>query len=94
VEVVKRFSEEVVAFEAHGERVEQSLAEPDRQRLGCGLFEQQKAATRSEHALCLGDGGAVVRDSAQRQGADDGVEALVGKLERLCVADAQVDRGG
>jgi len=52
------------------------------------VLEQHEATTRPQHALGLRDGRAVIGDRAERQGADDRVEALVGELERLGVADA------
>ena len=58
--------------------------------MGCGRARAAAGAPRAEDAPRLG-GGAVVGDRAERQRAGDGVEALVGKLERLCITEPQVD---
>jgi hypothetical protein len=45
----------------------------------------------AKHPSNLRDRGSVVGDRAQRECADDGVERLVGEIERLRVADAQIN---
>jgi len=54
------------------------------------MLHQQQLSARTENPLRLADRGAVVRDGAEGEGEDNGVEGLVGKIHGLCVADPQV----
>ena len=53
------------------------------------MVEQQQPAARPQHPDHLGDRPLVVRDGAQRQGADDGVEGGPGERQGLRVAFAE-----
>ena len=62
----------------------------DRVRAADMLGEHDPAAG-PQHPLRLADRGSVVRDRAEPVGADDGVEEVIGEVERLGVADSHVD---
>src|SRR5215218_5313174 len=77
----------MVGGEADGQWLEQALDEPDRCGGASDVFEQQHPPAGSEHPPCLCYRRARVGDRAEAEGADDGVEALVGEVERLHVAE-------
>jgi len=88
--VLERLAQKVVALEADEQRVEQPLRHANGQQPAPHVLEQQEPAAGPQHTAFLSDRGAVVGDRAEGERADDRVETLVGKLERLGVASAQI----
>jgi len=89
--VLERLAQEVVGLEAYEDRVEQALDGAHRSHRATDVLEQDEPAPRTQHAPGLGDGSPVVGDRAQGERRHDRVEVLVGELERLRIALAQVD---
>jgi hypothetical protein len=77
-------------FEAEKQQLEQTLRGFEPGVTAADVLRQDEPAAGAHHAANLADGGAVAGDRAQGERAGDGVEALIGELERLGVADSQV----
>jgi hypothetical protein len=90
-EVIQGISHEVVGGDADAERVEHSLHGAYGKRCAAHVFEQHQPPAGAQDAMRLGHGSAVVRDRAQAERDDHGVEAVVLELQGLGVADPQVD---
>jgi hypothetical protein len=82
----------VVGRKAHGQRLQQPFDHANGTHRAADVLEQQQVPSRPQHAPRLGDRPARIRDRAQPQRAHHRVKALVGKLERLRVTDAKIDR--
>jgi hypothetical protein len=81
----------VVGAEADAQRVEDSLHGAYGWRWAAHVFEQDQPPAGAQDAVRLGHGRVVIGDRAQAERDEHRVEAVVFQLERLGVADAQVD---
>jgi hypothetical protein len=78
---------EVIVFESQEERLEQTLdgsAPPERTT---DMLHQNEATAGAQHPVNFADRDPVLGDRAERQGAGDGVKALVPKVEGLSVSN-------
>jgi RNA polymerase sigma-70 factor, ECF subfamily len=92
LEVVQRVAQQVVAGRSDAPGIQPPLDRPDRAKVAPNVLEQHEPATGTEHAEGLPDRLPVVRDGAQRQGGDDGIDARIVQVERLGVTQPQIDR--
>jgi hypothetical protein len=88
--VVERLAQQMVRLQAQEQRLQQPLYEAHGEQRAAHVFEQQKVSARAQHPSGLGDGPAVVRDRAEGESADHGVEGPIGEVQVLGIADAQV----
>src|SRR5207245_727236 len=88
---VERLAGEVVGGEPDGERLEDMFEKPNGKQWAADVLEQEDPAARAQYAASFRDGTVRIRDGAEAERAHDRVEGLVGELECVCVAEAQID---
>ena len=82
---------QVVAVDADGDRLDGLLEPVDGLRGAADVVDEDELSAGSEDSSHLGQGLVGVEDVAQGEGADDGVEGLVGEGEVVGVALLEVD---
>src|SRR5206468_6511540 len=70
--------------------LEQMLHDAYREEVAPHVIDEQQPASWPQDALHLTHGLPIVGDAAERESANDRVEALVGKGERLCVCHLEL----
>jgi len=82
---------EVVTLEPEHEGFQAPLNGANEHVRAPHMFEQENAPSGAQDAFHLHHGRTGVRDTAEGERAHDRIEGAVGKLERLRVADPEVD---
>jgi hypothetical protein len=88
--VAQRSAQEVLALQRHGGQLQRPLDHPGGPGGRGDVVGEEQQPARAQDPAHLGDGLAVVGDRAQRERADHGVEAGVGKRQGESVGLAQV----
>src|SRR6266542_6470882 len=91
LQVLERFSSQVVRLESQGQWLDQALTCADDPRGAPHMLQKQHPPRRLEDAHPLRHRLAVIRDGAQAQAEDHRVEPLIAKVQGLRVAFPKVD---
>ena len=90
LEVDQRLANQVIAFSPNRDPVEGLLENSNQSQWTGDVLHQDEPPPRAEDALDFAHSLPIVGDRAQRERANDGIEAAVGKRQRLRVSDAHL----
>jgi hypothetical protein len=89
--MIERIAKQMVARVPDRKRLQQPLQRPHERLPTPNVFEQDQRTTGTQHTPSLRQGTAIIRDRAERERADNGVESFGWEAKVLSVADTEVD---
>jgi hypothetical protein len=89
-QVLEWLTHQVVALKPNRQRIKRTLHGADRQHGTADVLEGHIATARTQNPVSFGDGSPGIGNRAQRERADDGVVALVWKVEGLSIAKTHI----